>query len=311
MASPSKIYNMLFFGLALLITTSLCAQYKNYSPNLKPLIADQEGHQQWKDLTAQYKEEGITKENIQARLKVIKPLVKKNPKWADGRWLIANLYMQLGETVSAEDEESKAIARNMLVKAQKHSELCLKLDRNLDICKFFLGAAIGKIATIDGIVASLGKGKQILDLWNEVVEGKQQYIFDDGYSLQSLVHYGLGIFYRVVPDFFILRWVLGFSGDIDKSVEMHRKAVKLPGGGGTCSYLMLTAALLCQADGELTNESKNLISEIKEMKSDGDSESICKRDALKLESKPEDGCGYTKAQQQERSEEAMKAKLKK
>ena len=287
------------------------AGYKTYKPDLKPLTGDQALHSEWQRLTKQYQDEGITKANIQARLGVILPLIKKNPKWTDGRWLLANLYMQLGETVSADDGESKDLARAVLTKVKKHTERCLQLDKNLDICKFFLGAAIGKIATIDGILASLGQGKQILALWNDVLDGRQQYIFDDGYSLQSLVHYALGIFYRVVPDVFILRWVMGFSGDIDKSVEMHRKSVELPGGGGACSYLMLTAALLCQADGEVTAEAKSFIGEIKMMKTDGDSEAICVRDAAKLERKPADGCGYTKAQQQERSEEAMKAKLKK
>ena len=155
---------------------------------------------------------GLTKANIIAKIKIIEPIVDAKPQWADGKWLLANLYLNLGETASSDDEDSKKEARAQLVKAQKLTEDCLRINPNIGICKFFLGAAIGKISTIDGIFSSLGKGERVLNLWLDLKKSKQDYVFDDGYSLQGLNYYALGIFYRVVPESRILKWLFGISG---------------------------------------------------------------------------------------------------
>ena len=59
------------------------------------------------------------------------------------------------------------------------------------------------------------------------------------------------MYYRLVPNFFLIRWIFGISGDIDKSVKYHQEALALGGPKPSpCYRLMLTASLLCRSGGE-------------------------------------------------------------
>ena len=161
MRSVSKLSFAAIFALLWAVAGSGYGKsYKMYKADWKPLHQDKEAAKKWQTLTDEYKANGMNRENIEARLAIIKPLVKKNPKWADGRWILANVYMQMGETVSADDKDSGKKTRGYLVQAKKHSEKCLKLKPDLAICKFFLGASMGKIGTIDGVMASLSKERK-------------------------------------------------------------------------------------------------------------------------------------------------------
>lgn len=307
-------FQILTLTLALLFTTqSGLAESQSYKPDWTPLQQHPVAYQKWRQLTEEHKKNGVTQKNIKARLKVLEPIVKKNPKWVDGHWVLANTLMELGETLSADDEESSKQVRKALVKAQKESEECLRLDKDQAICKFFLGAALGKIATIDGIVASVSVGKTILDLWNDVYDSKKEYIFEDGYALQGLVRYTLGIFYRVVPDIFVLRWFFGFSGDIDKSIQMHKESLTFIGGKSACSQLMYAVAMLCKTDGDkgdaLTKEAFAVLDTVASIKTGSESSLICVNDAGRIKRKPSDSCGYTKAKQQEVDKDAISQKL--
>ncbi len=299
--------------LGLVSQTGISKDYIIYQPDWGPLQKDTKAHQQWRVLTEQHKAHGMTQENIEARLAVLDPVVAKNPNWPDGHWLLANTLMEMGETLAADDEKSTQKVRKLLVKAQNESEKCLKFKKDLALCKFFLGAALGKIATIDGVIASLSKGERILDLWNAVYTSEQEYIFEDGYSLQGLVRYALGIFYRVVPDVFLLRWFFGFSGDIDKSIEMHRESLKFAGGKAACSQLMYAISMLCKTDGDkdetLTGQAFTVLDRVSSIKTASESSLICVKDAGKIKQNPGNACGYTKAKQQEVDEKAISKKL--
>ena len=150
---------------------------------------------------------------------------------------------------------------------------------------------------------------------NDVYDSNQEYMFEDGYSLQGLQRYALGIFYRVVPDFFLLRWIFGFSGDIDKSIKMHRESLTFKAGNGPCSQLMYAVAMLCKTGGDKgekeTKTAFKVLSKLEKFKTNDESGLICVKDATKLKQKPDNACGYTKAKQQETDEEKMKAQLKK
>ena len=286
-------------------------QYDLYKPDWGPFKAKKAQYKRWQQLEAIAKKDGLGQKNLQERMKILKPIVDRNPGWVDGQWLYANTLMQYGETLSADDEKGKAKTRKYLVQAKDYSKKCLDQKPNHAICKFFYGAAVGKIGTVDGIMSSLGKGKIVLNSWLDVYNSKTNYVFSDGYSLQGLTRYALGIFYRVVPDFFLLRWFFDISGDIDKSVKMHKEAIAFKGGKGPCSQMMYAVAMLCKSEGEkshpMTGQAFGVLDKIAAADSKGnESAMVCINDAPKLKAKPSDACGYTKAQVQKRDEESLK-----
>ncbi|NRA67533.1 MAG: hypothetical protein HRU19_23840 [Pseudobacteriovorax sp.] len=302
----TRVFNLFMLLACMSLPFSSVMAKPFYKPDLSHLENSQI-YEEWQRLTQEADDNGLTKANIIAKIKIIEPIVDAKPQWADGKWLLANLYLNLGETASSDDEDSKKEARAQLVKAQKLTEDCLRINPNIGICKFFLGAAIGKISTIDGIFSSLGKGERVLNLWLDLKKSKQDYVFDDGYSLQGLNYYALGIFYRVVPESRILKWLFGISGDIEQSIAMHKESVKRVGGNGACGQFMLAVAQLCYADVDEPSEVKSSLKRkfraIGAMKSDSDSSKICINDARKMLKSPGNACGYTKAQQQKRSED--------
>lgn len=308
------------FATALLFAATLClsqqsfsqnkGKYKIYKPDFGPMLAIPNAKDTWDALTREGNKNGMTKELLLKKAAIVQPIVEKNPNWVDGYWMYANMMMIYGETQSSNDKKSMKTTRAYLVEARESSKKCLELAPNNMICKFFYGGALGKIATIDGIMSSLTKGKIILKHWQEVYASDQEFIFEDGMSLQGLVRYALGIYFRVVPDFILLDWLFDISGDIKKSVQMHRESLVFEGGDGPCSKLMLAVSLLCKSDGEAndpeTKQAFNILDQIKiTPKYNSQSAMVCVDDAPKLKKKPGDACGYTKAQVQKRDKKAL------
>ncbi|MFW7381855.1 MAG: hypothetical protein ACOH5I_23820 [Oligoflexus sp.] len=289
--------------------------YKQYQPDFSRLQADKEFYPEYRSLGETAKKEGFKRSLFEKRVALMEKYVNKNPKDVDALWLLTNDIMRLGESYDSSKPDELVKAKESILKAEKVAERCLELRPNFPLCQFFLGAAIGKIATIDGIFASLNKGKKVLNLWISTYQSNMDYQFEDGYALQGLVRYALGIYHRVVPDFFLLRWVFGISGDMDISIAMHQESLAFKGGGGPCGYLELSVSMLCKTKGNtkepLTAKAFQHLDKVSKLTTNSEDTLICIQDAGRLRQDPSIACGYTKAKQQETDEEAMKAQLDK
>ena len=94
-------------------------------------------------------------------------------------------------------------------------------------CYFMRGLANARIATTKGIFSELVTAKQIEQDWLIAVNRRSDYTTPNGENLQASSCVALGVYYRLCPSFFLIRWIFGISGDLDKSVEYCRKAYKL------------------------------------------------------------------------------------
>jgi hypothetical protein len=286
--------------------------YQLYEPDFKNLEKEAKLYQEYQAL-GQKAKAGFKREYFLRRVSLLEDYLSRHPKDVDVHWLLANDIMRLGESYDSTKPKELKQARKTLVKAKGYGERCLKLSPNQPLCKFFLGAAMGKIGTIDGVVASLSKGEQVLNLWTDVYNSGVDYHFPDGYALQGITRYALGIFHRVVPDFFLLDWIFGFSGDIDTSVAMHKESLAFKGGKGPCGWLMLSAAMLCKTEGdkdaEMSQEAFAYLDKANKYETQSADTLICVNDAGRMKSQPTQACGYTKAKQQATDEEAVKKEL--
>ena len=290
------------------------SSYKMYQPDFSYFEAQTELYNEYQELGLRAVEEGFQRSFFLRRVAILEEVLKKNPKFIDGYWMLANNVTRIGESFDSSKPEQLSEARALLVKARKNAETCLRLKPDFPMCKFFLGASIGKIATIDGIFASLGTGELVLNSWIDVYESNMNYVFQDGYQLQGIVRYALGIFYRVVPDFFLLKWMFGISGDIDKSIVMHEEALEY-GNRGPCAKLMLSVSMYCKTGGDpgesYTKKASNIVDEILASQTTSEDTRICLKDAARIRNEPAKACGYTKAKQQETDEDAIKKQLNK
>ena len=285
--------------------------YKTYTIDTKPL-------EDFPDLMRRYEQiyqegrEDQSRQEFEEALRILETVLKKNPKWLDGYWQIGSITFQLGSTYT--DEKDHPIARKIFVKGEKATRKCLKIDKNHPLCKLMLGSALGKIGTIDGVFASLSNAKEIESLWVDVSESRYNFNFSKNVSMQGSVRYALGMFYRLIPDFFLIDWLFDVRGDIDKSIQYHRESIAID-GKNACATLMLAASLLCKSKGEKgepsTKEGLTLLAETKSAKTKNLTIQVCVRDAQKLMDNPSNGCGYTTAKQQETDEESFKKQQKK
>ena len=89
------------------------------------------------------------------------------------------------------------------------------------------GLANARMSTTKGIMSQLFTAKQIEIDWLVAVDRKSDYTTPNGENLQASSCLALGVYYRLCPTFFLIRWLFGISGDLNKSVEYCQKAYQL------------------------------------------------------------------------------------
>ncbi|HET9237614.1 MAG TPA: hypothetical protein VFO10_10205 [Oligoflexus sp.] len=285
----------------------VAADYENYPVDLKPMEKYPELHQEWTANKAKYADDVMPEPILKRQLEIIESISAKEPAWVDGLWMVADSAFQLGASYT--DEKDLPFARSVFVRGQKSAERCIEKKTDHPICALFLGAMIGKIASIDGIFSSLKKAKQVEKLWLSVVNSKYNYRFAEASSLQGSARYALGMFYRLVPDFFLMKWLFDVKGDINKSVKYHRDAIAVD-PANACSKIMLAASLLCSVKGDTKDpngqEGLKHLRDARQMTAKSMVAKACQNDTARLEREPGKACGYETARQQETSEDEFK-----
>lgn len=241
----------------------------------------------------------------QERMKLLSDVLQKEPEWFDGYWLYAADAYFLGSMT--QDPELHALARTDLVRGLEVLDTCLKKQSQHVLCRFFAVSLQAKIASIDGIFASLRHGKKIRDTWLEVIRSPYDLRFRPNVTLQGVTRFALGLFYRLVPDLFIMDWIWGIRGNLDTSIRYHREALQFD-PKNPCAHLMLAVSLLCKVKGEPRspeyNEAMSLLSQAESEKPIDVAQEVCILDAPKIRREPKRTCGYTQAKYQDEVKEA-------
>jgi tetratricopeptide (TPR) repeat protein len=94
-------------------------------------------------------------------------------------------------------------------------------------CYFMRGLANARRATTKGIFSELFTAKQIENDWLVAVGRKSDYFTPNGENLQASSCLALGVYYRLCPTFFLLKWFFGISGDLNKAIVYCKKAYEL------------------------------------------------------------------------------------
>lgn len=245
----------------------------------------------------------LATEHIQ-RMETLKAVLEKEPDWYDGYWLYAADAYFLGSMV--QDPEQHAAARSDLVKGLEVLDTCLKKQPQQVLCRFFAVSLQAKIASIDGIFASLKHGKVIRDTWLEVINSPYDLRFRPNVTLQGVSRFALGLFYRLVPDLFLMDWIWDIRGNIDTSIRYHREALDYD-PKNPCAHLMLAVSLLCKVKGDPKTaeytEAMSLLAQTESERPIDVAQEVCIIDAPKIRREPQRTCGYTQAKYQDEVKE--------
>lgn len=240
----------------------------------------------------------LNREQHRVRLSALEKLLSREPDWVDGYWLISAESFVLASSYDKPKEYPKALP--ILDDGIEFGERCLQKDSQQVLCKFFLASSMAKKASLEGIFSSLRLGFRIHKLWMDVLDSPYDFWFRPNVSLQGSVRYGLGIFYRLVPNRWLLETMFRIRGNLDKSVIMHREAVAI-NPDDPCARLMLGTALLCRCRGDQKSrdchEGISFLESVHQGRAFDANQRLCQRDVDRLLKSQELACGYTQALQ--------------
>ena len=247
------------------------------------------------------------RESLKRTFDLLETLSQAEPAWIDGYWMLGEAAFQYANSLT--DQRDRELARSILAKGQAATETCLKKAPDNAPCKMFLGAALGKIASINGVFSSLKNAETIEKLWLDVLKSEINHRLSESNSLRGAAFYALGIFYRLVPNSQTLKWMFGTKGDIAKSMAMHQASID-EDGPNACSLMMLGLAQLCSVNGDakstLGKTAMANLEQAKVLPSNSALAKTCVKDIPKIEKDPDLACGYeASGQQEEKSDEDL------
>ena len=150
-------------------------------------------------------------------------LRKSAPKDVDLIWLQVRFMFEIGEVVPRTDRSFDKLAWY-----QKMYDLTtegLALSPGHGHLLFGRGIALGRLGTTRGVLASLGSVKAVEADWLAAAKSDYQYASIGGQEvLPCDAFLTLAIFYRLVPDWWIVQVMAGTRGDLPTSVEYAKRA---------------------------------------------------------------------------------------
>lgn len=139
-------------------------------------------------------------------------------------WRISRNYWRHAERL-APAEKAERIHHFQI--ADRWATRSLELDPNCGECTLWKLASMGRLATTAGVFEAMHLASTIANLIERGIELNPAH--SDGRANVTLanLYYAGAAFYRIVPDRFWARWVIGVQGDKWRSLEYIRKALAI------------------------------------------------------------------------------------
>ncbi len=244
---------------------------------------------------------------------VLEKLLASEPQNADALWRTARNYYGIGENLplSQKDERYK-----LYLLVEDYGRKCIKADPESGHCYFWTSVGMGRQGTVKGILTQMRHAKEMRDLWTKAAKiQKQPFRSSNGiYNMPADCYLALGIFYRLTPDWWVAKTILGFRGSIDTSVEYLRKALTFE--PDRMEYLKeLGVSLLCRGTKfkkpEDIEEGKKYLQRTQTLPIYKAVDKIDKAHAPLLIADPNMACAYSRDGQQEITEKEARKALEK
>jgi hypothetical protein len=87
--------------------------------------------------------------------------------------------------------------------------------------------SMGRQATTRGLLTAVGDVREMDELLTRGIRLAPSHRDNEGNATMGNLYYASSVFYRVIPDWWWLRWVIGVRGDREKSLNYARRAVEL------------------------------------------------------------------------------------
>jgi hypothetical protein len=226
-------------------------------------------------------------------------LIARNPTIPGAYWRLARNNFVTGEQLP---EEAKTERLALYEEMIKYTTLCIeKVDPNDAGCRHFLATGMGRRGTTKGFLNVAFTAKHVETEWLKAYKLGSDYMSADGEPMMNNVRYGLGVYYRIVPDSWMASVLLGTRGDKKKSVDFFREAV-VHQPFSTELQKELGVGLLCYGQdakvAAAVEEGRAILKRIVagdfDVKNQRSTDTIDKQHAKLLLENPKPACGYSR-----------------
>jgi len=239
-------------------------------------------------------------------LREAKALLAQHPDDVELLALYARFLYEEGERHKRDGAVDKRALYKEMVRALGHARRLAPTDARVG---WGLGIAKARLGTTQGVLSSLSMAKEIEALWLEAARSDVRYVSLNGEEkLPCDAFLTLGIFYRLIPDWWIVEVVAGTRGDVDKALVWLKKANQCA-PEAVRTHKELGVGLLCAAerkdDPALVEEAKQAFGRGLAIAPRFHTERIDHQDMRRLLTTTKGACGYSRDGQQTLDESAV------
>jgi hypothetical protein len=155
---------------------------------------------------------------------------------------------------------------------------------------------LGRKIFLGNVVAAARRASELAELLDRSLALQPQHRDNEWNTELGNLYYAAAAFYRVLPEWRWLQWVIGVRGDKQRALEYSRKANEIS-RGRVDYHLALGASLLCVGNDknrkELVDEGMSVLNRIEHLPGHMETDERDRVIAKALASQPERACGYT------------------
>jgi tetratricopeptide (TPR) repeat protein len=230
-----------------------------------------------------------------------------NPEDAELYRHVVRFLFETGEMVKRDDESMDKIA--LYKEMYELSNKALELDPGNAHLLFNRGVSLGRLSTTRGVLSSLFNLRAVEADWLAAAGAPYRYTsLSDAEDLPCDVYLTLGMFYRLVPDWWIVGALAGTRGDLDKSLAWLEKADQChPGRIRTVKELGVTQLCIgvTREDPAMVERGRATMARLPALPSLHTHGDLDKEHGAWLSEHPEEACAYSRDGQQERDRKAL------
>jgi len=234
--------------------------------------------------------------------------LRATPADKDLYWHKTRFMYEIGERFDPDDESIDRVAHYKAMREAADAGLAIAPDD--PHLHFALAVAAGRLGTTRGVMSSLFLAKTVEQGFLVPASHPTfRYASLGGYEqLPCDAFHGLGIFYRLVPDWWIVKVLSGTRGDLEKSIHYNRLSTKCkPKSVQNHKELMVSQMCLAQKKGDaaLLEEARATGRRALALPTKGAVVAIDQRHIRQLLAEPDLACGYSRDGQQELDEKRL------
>jgi len=139
-------------------------------------------------------------------------------------WRAARMMWLAGDTLPLEDTEGRLVLLN---RALDLTDRGLAVNPDCAECMLWKFISMGRLRTTMSVWSGMRQVSEMAEMLDRAFELNPSYADNDNNSTLGNLHYSSAILYRLIPEWFWIRWMLGVKGDKERALGHARSALVL------------------------------------------------------------------------------------